>query len=184
MIELPLVYDERMKRLVVLLICIFFRSSNGTLTTCTRSEPCSQVTCPIGGELCEINCSGNSSCINSRIDCSDSNNCLIHCNGGKACENAIIYGDKADNVSMTFDTPGWNSASRNTTVYCPVNPNVKKNCAFDCDSPPDSCRQMNIYAVEGMSDLVFAFQDGSYMQFTVIHCGEDYEYPCLYSMSI
>lgn len=149
--------------LVLYFWCTWFVQIDGNPTqfNCTNDDPCDNIHC-LDDDLCNINCNGTMSCINSIIDCGYTNQCNILCNYRGSCNYTVIDATNANYLNMTFHTTDifkvdgvWVTTENkpcgyNSSIICPVK--GKKRCSIFCDGVGgghNACDDLNIYAKEG-----------------------------------
>ena len=74
------------------------------LLFCDSQYPCDpHISCP-GSTNFEVRCVGNSSCVDTFIDCGQSD-CFVHCSGLNSCRNITVNGTHATAVELKCEHP-------------------------------------------------------------------------------
>ena len=162
---------------------------------CTGSNGCrySTITCAYDHD-CTISC-GSSGCRNTIIYCPNNATCslsgsssswvresIIYCGIGGDCHVVSTgtitsysfrdsYIDARDSDYLYVDSRGLHS-SQNLTMYCPTNDYDRysnKSCEISCSSWTSACTFVNIYAIEGLNDLIIDDNIGNTFGDSLIH---------------
>eukprot|EP01083_Nonionella_stella_P093216 261104_1 len=156
-----------------------------TLHECTRIECHGEGTCSDSeiickeNEECVITCAGDHSCQNAHISCPQDHVCLIACTADDAafesiCEHLMVNATLSAYLSLQASA-NWNTL-RASVIHCPYH--------GPCDLNADGRHVMtfmDVYAVQGFSDLNIQCQD---CYLGDLYCTESFEHKCHMDPSI
>ena len=80
---------------------LFSIPATPSITWCEMQNDCpSHLSCSVPTLRCDVRCIGINSCIDTVIDCGQSESCLVYCAGLGACRNITVNGTSATAVEL------------------------------------------------------------------------------------
>ena len=134
----------------------------------------------------------------STIDCGYQSDCFIRDNSSDALVGFTMEGINisAINSAYLYYISHAFKGSDSANIYCPDNGHRKNaSCVIECDYKDTTCHHMNIFAREGLNDVIFkdsinatstfansilycAFDTGAYCNLVYDHDGGSGDYIC------
>ena len=129
------------------------------------------ISCPEATN-CDIVCNSTSNCSQKTIICPTELSCSILCESG--CDTLTINASFSSQLSVSGCSQ--NNSCSDLSIYCPPKQNATKKCEITGNRNIQN--GMNIYAINGWSDVVVTNQNNYSISSLGMFCLSDYSQSC------
>ena len=139
------------------------------------------VSCPTNG-LCDINVYANQGCAGTDIVSGTNSTIEIYSSGARSFANSLIDARDGLSLKLTSDVIAFSFAD--TRIYCPINNNSNDdygNYNYSCvllGIDASTYEHSDIYAVNGLKDILFGEYKIDMNDDIMLHCDYDYSNSC------